>query len=215
MNKKCFNSWKRVLIKKINLCRRFILSQHSDGSMDSPPLPLYSSYVHCLKNLDLTDFGKATISLRSHYSMLRGKTLFKCMWCPPQPVHSLLLLGTTELKANGSFFLLETILNSKTTFDASLELKYSWLENVLVQNVEIGLFAIHFGAKLDCETEVLNVFRIHSFRQAGINFSSSYYVNAHARKRNFRFVFPRSMPIMEIFLNCDSKGTKYFIYLGQ
>lgn len=73
-----------------------------------------------------------------------------------------MLLDTTELKKNGSFFLLETILNSKTTFDASLELKYSSLENVLVQKVKIGLFAIHFGVKLDHETEVLNVFRIHS-----------------------------------------------------
>lgn len=80
-------------------------------------------------------------------------------------MHSLLLLGTIELKSNGSFCLLESILNSETTVDASLELKYLWLENVLVQNVKIGLFAIHFGVKLDHEKEELNVFRIHSLER--------------------------------------------------
>lgn len=86
--------------------------------MISPPLPLHSSYLHCLKKLDLVDLGKATVSLRSHYSMWRGKKTSSA--CDvSQSLCSLLLLATTELKSNGSFFLLETVLNSKTTFDAT------------------------------------------------------------------------------------------------
>lgn len=78
--KKHLMFWKCVRIKKINLCRRFILSWHSDDHMDSSP-PL-SSYLHWLKNLDLIDLGKVTIFPKSLYSLLKGKTLLSTCVVP-------------------------------------------------------------------------------------------------------------------------------------